>query len=198
MSESHERILVVDDEKHVLVLFSRILQKEGYEVECASSGSEAIEKLAKSSFDLVVTDLKMNGVDGLDLIRKGKTVNRALPFILISGYGTAQTAGTAAREGADVYLMKPIDIIDLKLAVKRLFKNRVFIRACRRNFKVYGRDLNRQSRRGVAHSNLAIVLRFGDRRAYDLSRDNRYRTPFHTPCREIFDPRVRFLRPSLP
>jgi DNA-binding NtrC family response regulator len=119
MTESHERILVVDDEKHVRILFSRILQKEGYEVECASSGSEAIEKLAKRSFDLVVTDLKMDGIDGLDVVKKGKTVNRAVPFILISGYGTAQTAGTAAKEGADMFLMKPIELTDLKLAVKK-------------------------------------------------------------------------------
>jgi DNA-binding NtrC family response regulator len=119
MTESHERILVVDDEENVRILFSRILQKEGYEVECASSGSEAIEKLAKSSFDLVVTDLKMNGVDGLDVVRKGKMVNQTMPFILISGYGTTQTAGTAAREGADMFLMKPIEITELKLAVKK-------------------------------------------------------------------------------
>lgn len=119
MSESHERILVVDDEENVRVLFSRILQKEGYQVECASSGSEAIEKLANNSFDLVVTDLKMNGIDGLDVVRKGKTVNQTMPFILISGYGTNQTAGTAAREGADMFLMKPIEITELKLAVKK-------------------------------------------------------------------------------
>ena len=119
MTESHERILVVDDEKHVRILFSRILQKEGYEVECASSGTEAIEKLANNCFDLVVTDLKMNGVDGLDVVRKGKTVNQTMPFILISGYGTSQTAGTAAREGADMFLMKPIEISELKLAVKK-------------------------------------------------------------------------------
>jgi DNA-binding NtrC family response regulator len=119
MTESHERILVVDDEENVRVLFSRVLQKEGYEVECASSGTEAIEKLANNCFDLVVTDLKMNGVDGLDVVRKGKTVNQTMPFILISGYGTSQTAGTAAREGADMFLMKPIEISELKLAVKK-------------------------------------------------------------------------------
>ena len=72
MMDSHEKILVVDDEKNVRVLFERILVKEGYEVECAASGSEAIDKLASDSFDLVVTDLKMDGIDGLDLIRKGK------------------------------------------------------------------------------------------------------------------------------
>ena len=122
MMDSHERILVVDDEKNVRVLFERILAKEGYEVECAASGSEAIDKLANNSFDLVVTDLKMEGIDGLDLIRKGKRTNQAIPFILISGYGTAQTAVSAAQEGADVYLMKPIDMKDLKLAVKRALR----------------------------------------------------------------------------
>jgi DNA-binding NtrC family response regulator len=75
--------------------------------------------LANRSFDLVVTDLKMDGIDGLDVVKKGKTVNRAVPFILISGYGTAQTAGTAAKEGADMFLMKPIELTDLKLAVKK-------------------------------------------------------------------------------
>jgi len=122
MLESHEKILVVDDEERVRILFKRILLKEGYEVDCAASGSEAIDKLAKDSFDLVVTDLKMEGIDGLDLIKKGKTMNQALPFILISGYGTAQTAVSAAKEGADVYLMKPIDITDLKLAVKKALR----------------------------------------------------------------------------
>jgi DNA-binding NtrC family response regulator len=97
-----------------------VLQKEGYQVECASSGSEAIEKLAEKSFDLVVTDLKMDGVDGLDVVRKGKGVNRGLPFILISGYGTAQTAASAAQEGADIFLMKPIDMTELKSAVKKV------------------------------------------------------------------------------
>jgi DNA-binding NtrC family response regulator len=119
MTEPQGRILVVDDEKHVRALYSRVLQKEGYEVECASSGSEAIEKLAKESFDLVVTDLKMNGIDGLDVVRKGKSVNQALPFILISGYATAQTAVSAAQEGADIFLMKPIDMTELKAAVKK-------------------------------------------------------------------------------
>jgi len=122
MMDTHEKILVVDDEKNVRVLFERILAKEGYEVECAASGSEAIDKLAKSSFDLVVTDLKMNGIDGLDLIKKGKRTNQDLPFILISGYGTTQTAVSAAQEGADVYLMKPIDMTELKQAVKRALR----------------------------------------------------------------------------
>jgi DNA-binding NtrC family response regulator len=119
MLDSHEKILVVDDEKHVRALFERVLVKEGYQVECAASGSEAIDKLANNSFDLVVTDLKMDGIDGLDLIKKGKRAKQNLPFILISGYGTAQTAVSAAQEGADIFLMKPIDIAELRSAVKK-------------------------------------------------------------------------------
>jgi DNA-binding NtrC family response regulator len=122
MMDTHEKILVVDDEKHVRTLFERVLVKEGYQVECAASGSEAIGKLASNSFDLVVTDLKMDGIDGLDLIKKGKRANQDLPFVLISGYGTAQTAGLAAKEGADVFLMKPIDITELKSAVKKALR----------------------------------------------------------------------------
>jgi DNA-binding NtrC family response regulator len=122
MMDTHEKILVVDDEKHVRALFERVLVKEGYQVECAASGSEAIDKLASSSFDLVVTDLKMDGIDGLDLIKKGKRAKQDLPFVLISGYGTAQTAGLAAKEGADVFLMKPIDITELKSAVKKALR----------------------------------------------------------------------------
>jgi DNA-binding NtrC family response regulator len=122
MMDTHEKILVVDDEKHVRTLFERVLVKEGYQVECAASGSEAIDKLASNSFDLVVTDLKMDGIDGLDLIKKGKRAKQDLPFVLISGYGTAQTAGLAAEEGVDVFLMKPIDITELKSAVKKALR----------------------------------------------------------------------------
>ena len=122
MTGLHERILVVDDEVHVRTLYSRVLQKEGYAVECAASGSEAIEKLAKDPFDLVVTDLKMNGVDGLEVVKKGKAANGQASFILISGYGTAQTAVSAAQEGADIFLMKPIDLAELKAAVKKVLE----------------------------------------------------------------------------
>jgi DNA-binding NtrC family response regulator len=122
MTASQQRILVVDDEEHVRTLFSRVLRKEGYEVDCAASGTEAIEKLDRDSFDLVVTDLKMNGIDGLDLVRRGKTANQRLPFILISGYGTAQTAVSAAKEGADVFLMKPIDMTELRSAVRTVLR----------------------------------------------------------------------------
>jgi ATP-dependent Lon protease len=122
MGEFHDRILIVDDEEHVRNLFKRVLLKEGYEVECAASGIEAIEKLEKDSFDLVVTDLKMDKVDGIELLAKGKSINQSLPFIMISGYGTVQTAATAVSNGVAEFLMKPIDIGELKQAVKKVLR----------------------------------------------------------------------------
>jgi DNA-binding NtrC family response regulator len=117
--ESPERILVVDDEENVLVLFKRILAKEGYEVECASSGFEALEKLEDDTFDLVLTDLKMNGMDGMDLVRKSKALKPAVPFVMITAYGTIQAAMTAGKEGVENFLVKPVDIEELKSAVKK-------------------------------------------------------------------------------
>ena len=121
---SHKKILVVDDEKNVRTLFARVLSKEGYQVECAATGAEAIDKLAQNSFDVVVTDLKMDGIDGFDVITKGKRERQDLPFVLISGYGTSQTAALAAQKGADVFLAKPIDLVDLKMAVKKALRKR--------------------------------------------------------------------------
>jgi DNA-binding NtrC family response regulator len=117
--ESPERILVVDDEENVLVLFKRVLAREGYEVECASSGYEALEKLEEDTFDLVLTDLKMNGMDGMDLFRKSKALKPAVPFVMVTAYGTIQAAMTAGKEGVENFLIKPVDIEELKSAVKK-------------------------------------------------------------------------------
>ena len=122
MSQPHERILIVDDEENVLVLFKRVLAKEGYQVECASSAYEALNRLENNSFNLVLTDLKMDGMDGIDLVRKSKAVNPALPFIMITAYGTIQAAMRAGQEGVENFLVKPIDIEELKLAVKKTLR----------------------------------------------------------------------------
>jgi DNA-binding NtrC family response regulator len=122
VSQPHERILIVDDEENVLVLFKRVLAKEGYQVECASSAYEALNRLENNSFNLVLTDLKMDGMDGIDLVRKSKEVNPALPFIMITAYGTIQAAMRAGQEGVENFLVKPIDIEELKLAVKKALR----------------------------------------------------------------------------
>jgi len=119
MGESHERILIADDEENLVTLFKRILQKEGHEVQCASSGEEALDKLETEWFDLVITDLKMPGLDGLELLKKGKAVNPAMPFIMLTAFGTVHSAVEAMKEGAYDYLVKPLDTEELKVVVKK-------------------------------------------------------------------------------
>ena len=119
MDPSHERILVVDDEAQLRGLFERILHNEGYEVRCASSGDEALKLLETQWFDLVVTDLKMPGMDGMELLAKGKLVSPTLPFIVLTAFGKGRSAVAAVKEGAYDYLVKPFDIEELKLVIKK-------------------------------------------------------------------------------
>jgi two-component system, NtrC family, response regulator AtoC len=119
MSESHERILIVDDEENLVALFRRILQKEGYDVQCAFSGEEALDKLETEWFDLVITDLRMPGMDGLELLSKGKAVNPAMPFIMLTAFGTVHSAVAAMKEGPYDYLVKPVDNEEFTLVVKK-------------------------------------------------------------------------------
>src|SRR5918995_1647293 len=109
MDAGRERILIVDDEENVLALCQTILQKRGYEVERASTAEEALDRLESELFDVVITDLKMPGMSGLDLLSKGKALNPFMPFIMLTGFGTVHSAVEAMKEGAYDYLIKPVD-----------------------------------------------------------------------------------------
>lgn len=113
------RVLVVDDEPNMLVLFRRVLGKEGYEVETVSSGKQALERLENEWFDLVISDLRMPGSDGLGLLRGAKALIPSLPFIILTAFGTIESAVTAMKEGAYDYLTKPVNNEELKLVVER-------------------------------------------------------------------------------
>jgi DNA-binding NtrC family response regulator len=114
-----EKILVVDDEANMLALFRKVLGKEGYQVEAVSSGVEALNQLEKQWFDLVISDLKMPGLDGLELLKKVKEMNPGLPFIVLTAYGTVDSAVAAMKEGAYDYLTKPINNDEIKVVVKK-------------------------------------------------------------------------------
>jgi DNA-binding NtrC family response regulator len=114
-----ERILVVDDEEHMLALFESVLGKEGYAVACAASGEEALSRLETTEFDLVISDLRLPGIDGLELLHKVKALHPGLPYVLLTAHGTVRSAVAAMKEGASDYLTKPVDIDELKLVVKK-------------------------------------------------------------------------------
>jgi DNA-binding NtrC family response regulator len=119
MGERLERILIVDDEENVCALFKKVMEKEGYGAECASSGEEGLQKLESEWFDLVISDLKMPGMGGLELLKRGKMLNPALPFIMLTAFGAVDSAVAAMKEGAHDYLLKPVDTEELKLVVEK-------------------------------------------------------------------------------
>ena len=112
------RILVVDDEKIALESMAHILKKEDYAVVTAGSGTEAINKLNESHFDVVITDLIMGEVDGTTVIKESINKHPGTQVIMITGYATVDTAVEALRMGAFHYIEKPINIDELRSSVK--------------------------------------------------------------------------------
>jgi len=121
------KILIVDDEVVVCKSCERILSPEGYEVETALSGLEALEKLSQESFDIVITDLKMPGMDGMELLAKVKEKDPEIIVIMITGYSTIQTAVQAMKMGALDYIPKPFTPEELVVVVEKALEKKKLI-----------------------------------------------------------------------
>ena len=115
-------ILIVDDEEIIKDSLSFILKKEGYEVEEASNGKEAYDKILKKPFSLVITDLEMPVMKGTELIEKIVTLDIQTSVIVITAFGSLDTAITALRNGASDYILKPVDFDELLIKVNKLFE----------------------------------------------------------------------------
>jgi two-component system NtrC family response regulator len=114
------RILVVDDEPGQRELIGGFLKKQGHEVLLAGGGAEALARAREMRVDLVISDFKMPGMSGLELLRAVKAVNPEIPFLLVTAYGTVDTAVQAMKEGAADYLTKPLDLEELLLRIERV------------------------------------------------------------------------------
>lgn len=115
-------ILVADDESSQRVVLVGYLKQKGYEVLEAKSAEEAIETAKKSIIDIILTDYKMPGKSGLDLLREVKKINPEISVVIITAFGTIEDAVKAMKEGAYDYLTKPIDLDELDLLVKRMIE----------------------------------------------------------------------------
>ena len=116
---NHARLLVVDDEENLRITTAAILEKEGYTVHTAASGNEAIALLANTDYDLVLTDLHMEGGEGLAVLNE---IRRNSPFtisIVLTGFASVESAIAALQEGAYDYLVKPCDIETMKHTIRR-------------------------------------------------------------------------------
>jgi len=102
-------ILVVDDEEEIRRLLERVLKRNGYKTLTASSGMEALVRVQDHKIDLVITDVRMPGISGLDLIKQLHDLNENLPIIVISGYGGYGSAIESLEKGAFYFLKKPFD-----------------------------------------------------------------------------------------
>ena len=119
MNPVQPRILVVDDEPGVLLTVSAILTREGYDVTSAGGGKAALEAIQQRYYDLVLTDLKMPLVDGLAVLAHVRKCSPDTVTVMMTGYGSVDSAMEALRLGAYEYLLKPIGVEDLKAAVGR-------------------------------------------------------------------------------
>ena len=118
------RILVVDDEMIVCESCKRILEEEGYEVEAALSGKEAFEKMKANSFDIVITDLKMPGIDGMEVLRTFRKEYPDSIIIMITGFSTVETAVEAMKLGAFDYIPKPFTPDEVSIVVKKAIEKK--------------------------------------------------------------------------
>jgi two-component system NtrC family response regulator len=114
-----ETILVVDDEKNYLLVLSAVLQEEGYEVLAAQGGHEALEIQKSSDLDLILTDMKMPTMDGIELLENIKALDPDLPVIMMTAHGTIDKAVEAMQKGAYSYILKPFDNERLTIYVKK-------------------------------------------------------------------------------
>jgi two-component system response regulator PilR (NtrC family) len=111
------KILIVDDDADMREFLEIMLEKEGHEVSCVTGGTDAIALCRKKTFDLVLTDLKMPRINGIDVLKTIKEISPETPIILITAYASGETALEAMREGAYDYIEKNFDIEELKQTV---------------------------------------------------------------------------------
>ena len=118
------KILVVDDEEGARELFNTILSDEGYHVTLAVSGEDALDRLKTDAFDLVVTDIKMPGMDGLQLLQEIRKSGARSDVIMVTAYGEVESYLKAMSLGAAEYINKPIRIKELKRIVHKVLTER--------------------------------------------------------------------------
>jgi DNA-binding NtrC family response regulator len=118
-----KKIIVIDDEKIVCDMSKRVLEQEGYEVEAFTDSKQALERIQADIFDLVVTDLKMEDVSGMDILREVNKRSPKTKVIMLTAYATLDAAIEALREKIFDFFPKPVKIDELKASIKRALES---------------------------------------------------------------------------
>jgi DNA-binding NtrC family response regulator len=144
MAEPKGRVLIVDDEANARAALSEILREEGYETETAADGFKALGRLATFTPDLILTDLKMPGLDGIGLIREARTAAPSAAAVVMTAFGTIDSAVEAMKLGAENYLTKPLDpkstlaVVERAVEKARLMHENALLRERLRERNVHG------------------------------------------------------------
>ena len=167
-----EPLLLVEDKNELRAMLRKALERSGYTVDEAPDGSAAIQKLRARRYQLVLSDLKMPGASGLDVLRESKQADATIPVILLTAFGSVDEAVTAMKEGAFDFIQKPVDLEHLKVLVQRAARQQELLREnllLREEFSArYGfprivgehasiRDLSQQIQR-VAQTDSTVLL----------------------------------------
>jgi DNA-binding NtrC family response regulator len=118
------RILVVDDEAILRDAMSEALRRAGHQVDAFEAGRPALDQLARESYDLIVSDLRMAGLDGLGVLEEARRTAPDVPFIMVTAHGTVETAVGAMKKGAYDFIIKPFKLDELELVVARALEHR--------------------------------------------------------------------------
>ncbi len=118
------RVMVVDDEENIREVLSSYLTGLGYQVVTAKDGQDALNKFQKDQFDLIISDLLMPNIDGLDLLKQIREKDRDVIFLMITGYPSIETAVEAIKKGAYDYITKPFHMEDVKIRIERAFEKK--------------------------------------------------------------------------
>jgi DNA-binding NtrC family response regulator len=168
-----EPLLLVEDKNELRAMLRKALERAGYAVDEAPDGSAAIQKVRARRYLLVITDLKMPGASGLDVLRETKQADASIPVILLTAFGSVEEAVTAMKEGAFDFLQKPVDLDHLKLLVQRAARQQELLRenlllreeyAARYGFpRIVGehasiRQISQQTQRIAATDSTALLL----------------------------------------
>ncbi|HWP42717.1 MAG TPA: response regulator [Blastocatellia bacterium] len=143
----HARLLVIDDDESVAITVSEVLRREGYSVDMAMSGREAMMRLRQAQYDLVLTDLHMEGMDGISVLAEVRRSAAPAIAIVLTGFASLESAIAAMRQGAYDYLIKPCNIDDMKHTIQRGLEHRRLLMAeqrARENLQQLNRELERR------------------------------------------------------
>jgi len=123
-----EPLLLVEDKSELRAMLRKALERNGFAVDEAPDGSAAIQKIRSRRYQIIVTDLKMPGASGLEVLRESKQADASIPVILLTAFGSVEEAVSAMKEGAFDFIQKPVDLDHLKLLVERATRQQELLR----------------------------------------------------------------------